>query len=269
MTKEEQIMDFIKSDFSWEQVIYKIVAWEGMDPWNLDLVKLSDSFIVYITKLKEVNFKIPAKYIIISAVLLRMKSDHLQYMGDLVEETFSMDAIEDGLEEHIEAGAGLEDQEESGNGLAGFVVNPITVPPRRQPRRKIVVEDLVAALRRAMKAETRKDIKEKTHREKIQVKEDNITKRISALYNKINDMLGRFRKEEVEFKDLVDKWERHEVVDTFLPLVFLDHEKKVEVVQEEMFKEIYIKRRPEEKGRVIRLVRRRTISKPAPGRKRS
>ena len=257
MSTEQKIMEFITSDYSWEQVIYKIVAWEGLDPWNLDLVKLSDSFLLYVSKLKEMDFKVPAKYVIICSVLLRMKSDHLQYLGDIVEESFAMDIVEDELESHIESG-----EDESGelleeNGLNGFVVNPITVPPRRQPRRKIVVDDLVSALRRVMRAESRRDRRRKRRREKIEVKDDNITWRISNLYHKINDILGRLNKDEVEFSKLVDKWERVEVVDTFLPLVFLDHEKKVRATQEEFFKEIYVKRGEEDKKPGIKLLRNR------------
>lgn len=246
MSAEEKIMGFITSDYSWEQVIYQVIAWEGLDPWNLDLVRLSDSFIEYLVKLKEMDFKIPAKYVIIAAVLLRMKSDHLQYLGDLVEESFAMDMVEDELESRIEGGTG-DDMLAESNGFNGFVVNPITVPPRRQPRRKIVVEDLVSALRRAMRADSRRELRNRRAREKIEVRDDNITQRISALYHKINDILGRIKKEEVEFSKLVDRWEKQEVVDTFLPLVFLDHQRKVDAQQREMFEEIYIRRGVEDK----------------------
>jgi segregation and condensation protein A len=264
MSTEQKIMDFITSDYSWEQVIYKIVAWEGLDPWNLDLVKLSDSFVVYITKLKEMDFKVPAKYVIITSVLLRMKSDHLQYLGDLVEDSFSMDIVEDELEGHIESGA-MDDFGDvdltDGGGLATFSVNPITVPPKRQPRRKIVVDDLVSALRRVMRAETRRERRAKRHREKIEVKDDNITRRITSLYTKINDILGRIKKEEVEFTELVDKWERKEVVETFLPLVFLDHERKVEANQEEMFKEIMIRKGDQNKRVGLNILKRKIVRK--------
>ncbi len=260
MSAENKIMDFITSEYSWEQVIYKIVAWEGLDPWNLDLVKLSDSFADYIARLKEIDFKIPAKYVIISAVLLRMKSDHLQYLGDLVEDNFAMDVVEDDLEGHIESGA--EDDDEEGllpetNGINGFHVSPITVPPKRQPRRKLVVSDLVSALRRVMKADSRRELKSRRRREKIDIRDDNITHRISMLYHKINDILGRINKEEVEFSKLVDRWERQEVVNTFLPLVFLDHERRINATQNEMFKEIYVKRGAEDKSIEAKTIKRK------------
>lgn len=250
MSAEDKIMGFMTSDYSWEQVIYKVVAWEGLDPWNLDLVKLSDSFMAYVVKLKEMDFKVPAKYVIIASVLLRMKSDHLQYLGDLVEESFSMDGVEDELENHVETGAveGLDDGIEEALPGEGFTVNPITVPPKRQPRRKVVVEDLMASLKRVLRSETRRERKKRKHRESIEVKDDNITRRISMLYNRINDILGRIKKDEVEFTMLVDKWEKQNVVETFLPLVFLDHEKMVQASQSEMFKEIYVRRGAQEQG---------------------
>ena len=54
------IIDLMATGHSWEQVIYKIIAWEGLDPWDLDIKELSDSFVKYIEKLKELDFKIPA-----------------------------------------------------------------------------------------------------------------------------------------------------------------------------------------------------------------
>ena len=75
-----------------------------------------------------------------------------------------------------------------------------------------------------------------------------------------SEILGRIKKEEVEFTELVDKWERQEVVNTFLPLIFLDHERKIRAIQEEIFKEIYIKRAKnnnQDKGRGLKILRRK------------
>ena len=77
----------------------------------------------------------------------------------------------------------------------------------------------------------------------IKIREDNITKRIGRLYEKINTMLSRVKKDEVKFSKLVDRWEKQEVVNTFLPLVYLESEKKVTTRQEEMFKEIFVRKR--------------------------
>ena len=91
-------MELITSEYSWEQIIYKVIAWEGMDPWDLDITLLSKSFMAYITKMEELDFKVPAKYIIIAAVLLRMKSDHLDFIEQLVYDEQDLDSLEEQAE---------------------------------------------------------------------------------------------------------------------------------------------------------------------------
>ena len=59
----------------------------------------------------------------------------------------------------------------------------------------------------------------------------------------INTMLSKVKKDEVKFSKLVNNWEKQEIVNTFLPLVFLENEKRVECRQEDMFKEIFVKKR--------------------------
>jgi len=236
MVDEKKIMEFITSDYSWEQIIYKIVAWEGLNPWDLDISLLSGAFVQYMSGIKDMDFKIPAKYVIIAAVLLRMKSDHLQFLEKMGES----DA--DG-EEGIIGDFELGESEELNNGeQRSFAVSPVTVPPKRHSRRRITINELVSALRKTLKTQERREIR-MSIRKKINIKRNNITQRIESLYEKINDILAKIKKDEVKFSKLVGKWERREVVDTFLPLVYLDNNKKVACRQEEMFDEIYIKKR--------------------------
>ena len=88
-------------------------------------------------------------------------------------------------------------------------------------------------------------IKRRTAREKkligrIDTKGEDINKRISMLYSKISTILTRVRKNEIEFSKIVDKWERGEIVNNFVPLVHLDSQKKVKARQEEVFEEIWV-----------------------------
>ena len=101
----------------------------------------------------------------------------------------------------------------------------------------------ISSLKKALNAQERRTAKNIRAKDVIKIREDNITKRIGRLYEKINFMLTRVRKDEVKFSKLVDRWEKQEVINTFLPLVFLESEKKIETRQEEMFKEIFVKKR--------------------------
>lgn len=234
---EKKIMELITSEYSWEQVIYKIIAWEGLDPWNLNLKVLSDSFVNYLIKIKELDFKVPAKYLIIAAVLLRMKSDHLQYIGDVVSQY--MEDEEAGVPEVTADETdlnGLDEQEK-------FEVTPVTVPPKRYPRRKIMVTELIAALRSALRTEKRREKRSERRKGKIVIGEDKIGKSIDGLYNRINQIMKELKGDELKFSKLVSEWKREEIISTFIPIVYLDHAKKIDVQQKEIFDEIYIRKR--------------------------
>ncbi|MBI2675037.1 MAG: segregation/condensation protein A [Candidatus Aenigmarchaeota archaeon] len=222
-----QILDMIVNDYPWEQVLYKIIAIEALDPWDIDLNALTDSFVSHIKRLDMLDFKIPAKYVIIAAILLRMKSDHLHFLEPQAE------MLSDGE---------MEPGEENGSGekldIAAF-----DIPSRRQPRRKVMVEDLVRALKRAMSTEQRRYTKLSRATFEMKLTRENISQRIESLYRKIDSLMARLKKEEVQFSSIVPKWEREEVVNAFLPLIYLDHEKKVACRQEKYFDEIFVKKR--------------------------
>lgn len=228
---EKKLMDMITSGYSWEQILNQIIAWEGLDPWDLDIKKLSEAFTGYLRKLDELDFAIPAKYIIIAAVLLRMKSDHLHFLEIL-----------DGQENPEIEDFDPIDLETEGNGKHVFEVNPISAPPKRFARRRVIVDDLVVALRKAMKTQERRSVRHKRLANKIKINQEDVSKRITGLYQRINSLLKGMKEEEVRFSKLVPKWEKTHIVGTFMPLMHLSNDKKVKCRQEEMFKEIFVKR---------------------------
>ncbi len=232
--KEKDLMKLITSEYSWEQVIYQVIAWEGLDPWDLDLKALSKAFIHYLVKLEELDFKVPAKYIIIAAVLLRMKSDNLELI----------DIVEGGEQPELEDFGEIEDLDEGG---VGPEVGALEVPPHRLAKRRVMVSELVSALKKALKThEKRHEVKERL-RKRVEISQEDVTKRIEILYNRINDILKEIKESEIKFSRLVKKWEREEIVNTFLPLIFLDNARKVRCRQNEMFDEIFIRRRESNK----------------------
>lgn len=229
---EKKILELIISDYSWEQVLYKVIAWEGLDPWDLDIIKLSDSFILHISKAKELDFRLPAKYILIAAVLLRMKSDYLRVARQETDAAAEDTGMEDGMPEEL---PGQTEQPK-------LMLNAITVPPRRTPRRKIVVTELIAALRRTLASQERREMKLR-ERGRINIIQDDIEERIESLYKRISEIMKGLNAEEVKFSGIVKKWERREIIDAFLPLIHLDHEGRLDCRQEELFKEIFIRKR--------------------------
>ena len=220
--KESDIMQMIISDQSWEQIIGEIITAEALDPWDLDICKLSDSFAAHIGRLDTMDFKVPAKYVIISAVMLRMKSDDLQL-------------LDFGREPEME----IDWPEIVGSGIERVNVSPLILPPRRFAHRKIVVEELISALRRVLATQERRDVRSQI-RPQLELSDFDIEDRINNLYGRINTLMGQMNGGELRFSDVVPKWERGHIIETFLPLMHLDNSGKVLCRQDEFFKDIFI-----------------------------
>src|SRR3989338_9543294 len=73
MLLEMDIDTLIESELSWREIICEII--KDMDPWNIDIAELSTKYSKKVDSMKEMDFRIPANVVIVSAVLLRIKSD--------------------------------------------------------------------------------------------------------------------------------------------------------------------------------------------------
>ena len=252
---EQRLVGLMNAEYSWEQIIYDIIASENLDPWNLDLAILASSFLDSIKKTKELDFRVPAKYVIIASTLLKMKSDYLKLVsipGEGPEETFF-----DSIEEPTPA-----------NGFHKLEIGNFELADKRRPVRRVVITDLINALKRVMRAEERKVVRTATMKEKIKIGTENITQCINVLYKRIQDVLGSMQEEEVRFSKLVPQWNRKHIVDTFLPLVYLHHDKKVYCRQDDFFQEIFVKKMsglqiPQEPAKETNIVKKTKVNKSA------
>ncbi len=229
MLTDNQLINLMVSEPSWEDIIVKIIVEEKMEPWNIDIVRLADSFLVYMQKMQSLDLRVPARFILITAILLRMKSDILKQR-----------------EEKVLIPESEKEQDEMLRILAA--VPPLQPPIKRIPLRNVTVQELITALRKAFEIKERRV--EKKERVRVAVEralplpEENITERINKLLSQINDALKDIDK--IEFSRLVKNWKRKEIVETLLPLLHLSQEGKVALLQPEIFKEIFIERKKDE-----------------------
>jgi segregation and condensation protein A len=227
--EEQSLLEMIIKGESWEELIYNIVSYEGLNPWDIDIVKLANSFIKYIESLRTLDFRIPAKVVLVAAILLKLKSDILSPVKEeaeyLPEETLTFDEFEQIREE-----------------LSKLTLKP---PIERHVRRKVTLDELVDALRKAMRVEEKKEKIRKRLGKRLSSEigeEVDIETRINELMSEIDELLLKLKSEKVEFSKIVKKWERDEIVRQFMPLLYLSSRGKVCTEQEEFFKEIWIQK---------------------------
>lgn len=220
--EEKDIVKMASSESNWEEVLEYVINEEGMQPWDIDIVKLADALLEYVNRMQVLDFKVPSRIIIISAILLKMK------VVLLLEERKQED-----------------DREKKDEVLIDLSQVPdLDAPILRTPKRKVTLEELVVALEKAFHTKEIRDVKQmraKRRVEELLQEEEDIEERINNLYLHISSILDELKSGEITFEKLVPKWERNEIVEKLLPLLHLSQQGKVTCEQREVFKDIFIK----------------------------
>ena len=226
--EEQNLLEMILKEESWEELIYNIVSYENLDPWDINIIKLTDSFLQYIDGIKTLDFRIPAKVVLVAAILLKLKSDILSPLK--VEGT-----------EYYPEDIKLLDQFEQARLELGNI--ELKSPMERHVKRKVTMDELIDALRKAMKVKEKKDVIRRKLGKRIKAEigeEEDIELRIKNLMSDIDGLIGKLKVDKVMFSNIVDKWDRDEIVRWFMPLLYLAARGKVNTEQKEFFKEIFI-----------------------------
>ncbi len=232
--EEKLLLERIIKQESWEDLISYIVTMEDLDPWDVDLIKLTDSFLEYIEEMEMLDFRIPAKVVLVVAILLKLKTEIVWPTIRRKPREYTFEELEDDLTSF----------EEIKERLHQMALEPA---PVRIVKRKVTLDDLVGALKKAVKVQKRRKTKKRRLRrrlrEQIDVKEEDIEKRINLLMAEIDTFLLEIGSEKIEFSKLVKDWDRDQIVKTFLPILYLATRGKVNTEQEEFFKEIFISKK--------------------------
>ncbi|KUH33218.1 chromosome segregation protein ScpA [Thermococcus celericrescens] len=199
-------------------ILLQLVTMGKVDPWNIDIVDLTEKYIERLREMKELDLRVSARAILAASILVRMKSEALLY-GDEEEE-----------EEHKEK--------------LHVDVEPLA-PPLRRVERYYTFDDLLDALMDALEeAEKRKPRKKK----KVEIEEEvfvvddfrvDIEKHVYRLHEIVVEMYRESR-EPIKFWDLIFDPTPKIVARTFLYLLFLSNMGKVDLIQEEPFGEIFV-----------------------------
>jgi segregation and condensation protein A len=224
-----------QNEISWKAIIFDLINKEGMDPWNVNISLLTDKYIERLHKLKEADLKLSGKVLLAASILLRIKSTKL--VGEDLDEfdrliagaDMSQEQFYDELEQELARGEELGLKED-------FELLP-RLPQAR--RRKVSVYDLVKALEKALEVKQRRVLQSMPPPFDPPARKFDVTAAISGLFQRILSLFGV--RKQLTFKDLLPGESRQDKVYTFIPLLHLSNQQKVELEQNEPFGEINIK----------------------------
>lgn len=221
---------FDKDEITWQSILLDLVKTEQMDPWDIDITLLTKRYIDMLRKLKELNFRVSGKVLLAAALLLRIKSERL--VGKDIDDFDRLLAPQE-EEDFL--------YEESPESLVLDEEKPSLIPRIPQPRkRKVSIYDLVGALQKALEVKRRRVIRSIPAMElEVPKKKKDISKVIGDLYLKIKNFFLS-GKNKLTFSNLVPSEKKEDKVLTFIPLLHLCNQRKVDLHQEVHFGEIEV-----------------------------
>ena len=241
MTERIFSLIFDQDDVTWQSLLVQLVREEGMDPWDIDLTKLSDRYYEVVGRIKHFDVRISAKVVLAAAILLRLKSSHL------IDKDFNgidqLIASTEPQQESDDFYANLEEEYLSGGVLASIPDGPDLVPRTPQPReRKVSLDDLMGALRKALEVSEKRVLRQiEVPEMKVPEKRRDITEIIKDIYEKILSFITR-EKRAITFEELIPSQGRKDKIATFIPLLHLScpPHGKIDLLQDRPFGTIQI-----------------------------
>ena len=230
----EQIFDmlFDKDEVTWQTLLKELIKSEQMDPWNINISLLTKKYIEAVKKFKEFDFRISGKMLLAAAILLKIKSNKL--VGEDIEYLDRLISQEDDEELSFEEDVEPRAQEEMPKNL---------IPRTPQPRkRKVSIYDLMGALERALEVKRRRVLKSVPPMDvHIPEKTRDISDVIREIYGKIKQFFWSNSRNRLTFSKLLpEEASKEDKVSTFVPLLHLTNQRKIDIFQQKHFGEIDI-----------------------------
>lgn len=211
------------------------------DPWKVSVADLASGFMREVDEIGGKNLELSGRMVLTCAVLLRAKAERLGGREEPAEE--------EGFEEEIEPGFwGYEEFENES------YIPELELPLKRMSERAVTTDELSQAFSSAVEVYERREERWETEEEDSPYgwgmdldNEDNFRVKLQRLYRKVKNKLSRGK--EVLFSTLLDRDTKEEKFNTFMELLHLQSEGKVQCKQDRPFGEIKVELREDEDTR--------------------
>ena len=231
--KQDQIHDLLfNREIGWQEIIYDLINTEQLNPWDIDIIILTNKYLDKIKEFEETDFFVSSKVLLAASLLLRIKSEILlnQYVK-------SIDEILFGKKEQIKVPLERIELDED---------IPDLISRSPLPRlKKVTLKELMESLNKAIITENRRIKKEiiskNTLRESsfsLPRRKYSIKDKITEIYRNLSDLFKQKEEKKVLYSEFIK--EKDEKIISFLPLLYLEDQKKIWLDQKFPFDEVHI-----------------------------
>ncbi len=254
MTAPEEQQSLNTTPIDGIEILVTLAKTGKIDPWNIDIVEVTDQYLQILGELKSQDLKLTGKTLLFAAILLRMKSDSLAGINFLEMSSEDMSDFEDAdfLEMDINPTPSPMTQiARAFNSLDQLIRRRTSV---KQPRnRKVTLNDLIQELKKYEALERKRRLKEtveKAERRRMRSYADLSSEEIVELAHeefiedtilRMKDILERFflhgetiSLSQLETEGKIDR------VSAFIAVLFLAARGEVDLQQDGFYTELYI-----------------------------
>ena len=208
---------------TWKELLLELISSNKIDPWNLDLIQLSDAFLKKMKDFEKMDFVMPANVILAASLLLKYKSNYLKFLNYQSE-----------LPEFIE--------EIPADGAPEYLAE-LTFSSRIPPKRQITIDELLGEMERIIKYDTteRVIIPKGSISETIDLElpERDIEKDIELVFGKIKEATDS--EGWSLFSGLTKGNDLRETVYSLLCVLYLVQRGSIDLRQDKIFGEVFIR----------------------------
>jgi segregation and condensation protein A len=232
--KQDQIQNLLfNRELGWQEIIYDLINTEQLDPWDINIVILTDKYLEKIKEMEETDFLISSKVLLAASLLLRIKSEIL-----LNKYVRSIDDILFGKKEQIKTALERIELDEE---------IPELISRSPLPRlKKVTLKELMESLNKAIVTENRRIKKEITTKNAFRESSFSLPKRkfsikdkIIEIYRNLSDLFKEKTEGRITYAEFI-KENKEEKIFSFLPLLYLEDQKKIWLEQKVPFDDIHI-----------------------------
>ncbi|MDY6864908.1 MAG: segregation/condensation protein A [Halobacteriota archaeon] len=217
------------------EILLDLATRGEIDPWDIDIIDVTDKFLEKLNEMSKPDLRISGRTLFYASTLLRMKAEGLEVEDD--EDEF--EEVLDDIEVEDEEGVNIE--------------YPKLVPRiRRKSKRPVTLDELIKELSKAESVERKRTIKKYNVADSMKKVEELLMiahdERIEEKILEIEAILDEKLKERdyLLFSELIESMNSSSIVYTYIPLLFLASKKAIWLEQEELYEDLYIRRRVHE-----------------------
>lgn len=216
-----------------------------IDPWNIDIVEVTDRFLEELERMRELDLRISGRTLFFAATLLRMKSEYFEAEDDAGEEDFLDEGEDYGDDFAFDGEFELDRINEPIERLEREIKRRIG--RKKQRKKPVTLYELIKELKTAEKEERRRtrrrvvpppllieadEVVGIAHEENFQDASDSVMRCFEAV---------EAREKRVTLDDLCSEM-GCDLREAYIPLLFLMIESKLVLFQDEFFGELTIEK---------------------------